>query len=84
VYRLCRDVLLRTGTREGEPGSFQNYLGAGNHAALLANKRHAEAITAIRASDILWYNSSTGETQVWYMNGHRLVDRGTVAKRTTG
>jgi hypothetical protein len=38
VYRLCRDVLLRTGTREGQPGSFQNYLGAGNHAALLAAK----------------------------------------------
>src|SRR5262245_16956102 len=29
-------------------------------------------------SDILWYNSQTGETQVWYMDGHRLVDRGTV------
>ena len=29
-------------------------------------------------SDILWYNSSTGETQVWYMDGHRLVERGTV------
>ena len=30
------------------------------------------------ASDIVWYNSQTGETQVWYMDGHRLVDRGTV------
>jgi hypothetical protein len=29
-------------------------------------------------ADIVWYNSSTGETQVWYMNGHRLVDRRTV------
>src|SRR5262245_51273734 len=29
-------------------------------------------------ADIVWYNSSTGETQVWYMDGHRLVDRGTV------
>jgi hypothetical protein len=29
-------------------------------------------------ADIVWYNSQTGETQVWYMNGHRLVGRGTV------
>ena len=36
VYRLCRDVLLRTGTREGQP--VQNYLYVANHAALLANK----------------------------------------------
>jgi len=32
----------------------------------------------MKKSDILWYNTSTGETQVWYMDGHRLVDRGTV------
>jgi Fibronectin type III domain len=29
-------------------------------------------------ADIVWYNSQTGETQVWYMDEHRLVDRGTV------
>jgi phospholipase C len=29
-------------------------------------------------ADIVWYNTTTGETQVWYMDGHRLVDRGTV------
>jgi hypothetical protein len=29
-------------------------------------------------ADIVWYNSQTGETQVWYMDGHRRVDRGTV------
>jgi hypothetical protein len=29
-------------------------------------------------ADIVWYNSVTGETQVWYMDGHQLVDRGTV------
>lgn len=28
--------------------------------------------------DIVWYNSSTGEIQIWFMNGHRLVRRGTV------
>ena len=39
VYRLCRDILLRTSTRVGQPGIFQEYLGAGTHAALLANKR---------------------------------------------
>ena len=32
----------------------------------------------MKKSDILWYNSSTGETQVWYMDGHRVVGRGTV------
>lgn len=39
VYRVCRDVLLRTSRRVGEPGLFQEYLGVGTHAALLANKR---------------------------------------------
>lgn len=39
VYRLCRDILLRTSTRLGQPGRFQEYLGIGAHAALLANKR---------------------------------------------
>jgi hypothetical protein len=39
VYRVCRDVLLRVGSRDGRPGEFQNYLGPGNHAALLAHKR---------------------------------------------
>jgi hypothetical protein len=29
-------------------------------------------------SDIVWYNSSTGETQIWFMNGERLVRRATV------
>ena len=33
VYRLCRDILLRTS------GRTQEYLGIGTHAALLANKR---------------------------------------------
>ena len=28
----------------------------------------------MKKSDILWYNSQTGETKVWYMNGHKLVD----------
>lgn len=29
-------------------------------------------------SDILWYNSSTGETQIWFMDGHRVASRATV------
>src|SRR5215469_11830751 len=29
-------------------------------------------------ADIVWHNGQTGETQVWYMNDHRLVGRGTV------
>ena len=29
-------------------------------------------------ADIVWHNSQTGETQVWYMDGHRRVGRGTV------
>ncbi|TCJ35033.1 MULTISPECIES: hypothetical protein [unclassified Parafrankia] len=27
---------------------------------------------------IVWYNSQTGETQIWYMNGHQLLRRGAV------
>ena len=29
-------------------------------------------------TDLLWHNSSTGETQIWYMNGSRLAGRATV------
>jgi len=29
-------------------------------------------------SDVLWYNSSTGETQLWFMKGHELARRATV------
>ena len=29
-------------------------------------------------ADIVWHNASTHETQVWYMDNHQLVDRGTV------
>ena len=33
-----------------------------------------------KRTDILWYNESTGESQIWYMNpsGHRLEGRATV------
>jgi len=31
-----------------------------------------------RRSDILWHNSATGETQVWFMDGHKLAGRATV------
>ncbi len=31
-----------------------------------------------RKSDVLWYNSATGETQLWFMDGHRLAGRGTI------
>ena len=29
-------------------------------------------------ADIVWHNASTHETQLWYMDNHQLVDRGTV------
>ena len=29
-------------------------------------------------ADILWYNTQTGESQVWFMNGHRLISRAVV------
>jgi hypothetical protein len=29
-------------------------------------------------ADIVWYNSQTGETQIWFMNDNRIVSRGTV------
>jgi hypothetical protein len=29
-------------------------------------------------ADILWYNSSTGETQIWLMDGHKVASRATV------
>ncbi len=31
-----------------------------------------------RSSDLLWYNSATGETQLWFMDGHVRRDRATV------
>ena len=35
-------------------------------------------------ADILWHNAATGETQIWFMNGHRLADRATVVLAETG
>jgi hypothetical protein len=32
----------------------------------------------MKASKIIWHNSSTGETQIWNMNGHRFTGRATV------
>jgi hypothetical protein len=29
-------------------------------------------------TDILWHNSSTNETQIWFMNSHRVSGRATV------
>jgi phospholipase C len=34
--------------------------------------------TGQRRGGIVWFNSQTGETQVWYMNGHQLTRRATV------
>jgi len=31
-----------------------------------------------KKSDIIWHNSSTGETQIWHMNGYRVSGRATV------
>ena len=31
-----------------------------------------------RNSDILWHNSSTGETQIWFMSGSKVASRATV------
>ena len=31
-----------------------------------------------KKSDILWYNSSTGESQIWFMDGSKLIGRATV------
>jgi hypothetical protein len=38
----------------------------------------------MKKSDIVWYNSQTGETQIWYMDVDRLVDRGTVLSALQG
>src|SRR5260370_562666 len=29
-------------------------------------------------ADILWHNSSTSETQIWFMDGHKVTGRATV------
>ena len=31
-----------------------------------------------KKTDLLWYNSSTGETQIWQMNDYRVIGRATV------
>src|SRR5262245_8137978 len=41
----------------------------------------AIAMTVL-ASDIVWYYRSSGETQVWFMRGHELVDWETVHGET--
>ncbi|MGQ8850922.1 hypothetical protein ACUTT6_27385, partial [Bacillus sp. TSA_125.2] len=29
-------------------------------------------------SDIVWHNSDTNETQIWFMNDHKIISRETV------
>src|SRR5690242_17238065 len=56
-------------------------LGLDGNPALIGPPFHivgAADMNGDRKADIIWYDSSTGETQVWYMDGHRLIDRGTV------
>jgi hypothetical protein len=38
----------------------------------------AERLERALVSGILWHNSSTGEIQLWFMDGHRLTSRATV------
>jgi hypothetical protein len=35
-------------------------------------------MNADRKADILWHNSQSGETQIWFMDGHKLARRATV------
>jgi hypothetical protein len=35
-------------------------------------------------ADILWHNRSTGETQMWFMNGRSIVRRATVDAASDG
>jgi hypothetical protein len=40
--------------------------------------RHWTFSTTNRTSPVFWYNDQTGETQIWFVNEHQLVRRGTV------
>ena len=42
----------------------------------------APAAQVARASDILWHNSATGETQIWVMDGSRVSSTATVLGET--
>lgn len=42
----------------------------------------ASDMNADAKSDIIWHNSSTGETQIWHMNGHRVTGRANVLGET--
>jgi hypothetical protein len=33
-------------------------------------------------ADIIWYNSSTGETRIWYMNANQTLDHASVVETT--
>jgi hypothetical protein len=35
-----------------------------------------------RVSDLVWHNDNTNETQIWFMNGNRVVQRATVLGET--
>ncbi len=44
----------------------------------IVGTRDFNAASEGRNADLLWYNSSTGETQLWFMDGHVRKDRATV------
>ncbi len=35
-------------------------------------------------SDLLWHNAASGETQIWYMNVHKVTGRATVLSESSG
>ena len=63
--------LVRRGTVLGEDGQAAR-IGPPFHIAGTAD------FDGNGKADLLWYNTATQESQVWFMNGHRLARRGVV------
>ncbi|MDQ3242796.1 MAG: VCBS repeat-containing protein, partial [Gemmatimonadota bacterium] len=56
-------------------------LGEGGNPALVGSPWSivgANDMNGDGKSDIVWHNSSSGETQIWHVDGHRVLGRATV------
>src|ERR1700737_704629 len=71
IWFLNAERVVRRGTVLGENGA----------PALVGPPWRIAAVGDIDTNgtpDIVWHNSSTNETQIWFMNAERVVRRGTV------
>ena len=73
------------GLRDWIPRRWRPGPGPGQHTVSFATSPKMSSYLVamarcclLRRADIVWHHRDTGETQIWFMDGHQLVRRATV------